>query len=236
MDVNRMDLSFILNMDRELLSFFNGSDSLFLDNIVLSLTSGLIWVPLYISFLYVVIKNNDTMPQILLIIGCAAMCVLTTYILTDFIVKPYIGRWRPTNDPYIKYTIDVVNQLRETKYGFFSAHAANTFSIALFMSLLFKNKAFTVSIICWSLMNCWTRLYLGVHYPLDILCGLLFGACIGTLAYKTYRYIYVRITIADRKKSPHYTCSGYYIPDINLVLGVLAFMMCYAIIYGLIRI
>lgn len=226
----------ILTLDRELLAFFNGSDSLFLDNLTLTLTSGLLWIPFYISLIYVIIKNNSTMKQIALIMGCAIACVLTTYLITDFIVKPYIARWRPTNDPYIKYTIDIVNQLRETKYGFFSAHAANTFSIALFLSLLFKHKVFSTCIIAWSLLNCWTRLYLGVHYPLDILCGLLFGACIGSLYYFLYRLWSKKTITSSKKRTPLYTTSGYYIPSIYFPLNILAFLLCYAIIYALIRI
>lgn len=226
----------ILDMDRELLAFFNGSNSLFLDNLTLTLTSGLLWVPFYLSLIYIIIKNNSTVAQITLIIGCAAACVLTTYLLTDFIVKPYVARWRPTNDPFVKYTIDIVNQMRETKYGFFSAHAANTFSIAIFLSKLFKNKLFTASIITWSLLNCWTRLYLGVHYPLDIACGLIFGFVVGTGYYRLYDRQSKRMDTPTKKITAQHTRSGYYIPSLYFTLNVLATLVCYAIIYSLIRI
>ena len=153
-----MDWNSFLELDRQLLAFFNGSDSLFIDGVAMTLTSGLTWIPLYLGLFYLVIKNNETMAQVALIVGCAALCLFLAFGLTDYIVKPLVARWRPTNDPFIKYTIDVVNSYRESKFGFFSAHAANTMSITVFFSLLVRNRKFTIVLLTWSLLMCWTRL------------------------------------------------------------------------------
>ena len=183
----------LIEIDRNLLVFFNGSDSLFLDNLVVTLTSGLTWIPLYLSLLYIVIKNNETMKQIMLVIGCVCLCMLISDGVVDFIVKPMVGRLRPTHDPAIKYSLDVVNNIRENQFSFFSAHASNTFCIAVFFSLLVRNCKFVVAMIIWSLLNCWTRLYLGVHYPSDILVGILWGGFVGAFVY----YIYIKSYYQD---------------------------------------
>lgn len=113
------DIQNLLQLDQELLLTLNGSNSLFLDGWMTYLTSGFTWIPLYISLLYLVIKNNETMAQILLILGCSLLCVAMADGVADFLVKPLVGRWRPSNDPIIKYTVRVVGGMRGGDYGFF---------------------------------------------------------------------------------------------------------------------
>ena len=114
----------LVDIDRTLLAFFNGSESLYVDNLAVALTSGFTWIPLYLSLLYVVIKNSETMKQIMLVIGCVCLCIILSDGLADFIMKPMVGRFRPSQDPLLKYAVDVVNGTRGTLYGFFSAHAS----------------------------------------------------------------------------------------------------------------
>lgn len=216
-----IDIQTILAFDRDLLLAMNGSDSLFLDRWMMLLTCGFTWIPLYIALLYVVIKNNETMTQILLILGCSLLCVVLADGVTDFIVKPLVGRWRPSNDPIIKYAVQVVDGMRGGDYGFFSAHAANTFSIALFFCLLVRSKILSASLIIWSLVNCYTRIYLGLHYPLDILCGLLWGAAVGVFAYYVYCKVYNRISPVNNYVSTQYTSTGYSLDDVDMVELVL---------------
>ncbi|RRD02980.1 phosphatase PAP2 family protein [Prevotella sp. OH937_COT-195] len=218
----------LIALDQTILGFFNGSDSLYVDGLMLVLTNALTWVPLYIALIVVIIKNNETMPQILLTIGFAVLCVLITSVLSENVVKPYFGRFRPTNDPFIKYSIDVVNGIRETKFGFFSSHAANTMGIATFVSLLLRSRKLTWLMMLWSLVNCYTRLYLGVHYPGDILAGLLFGAATGFGVYIIYNKVYRRISLNIKFISTQYTSTGYCNDDINIVFGVMMFTLLVA--------
>ena len=177
----------LLDVDRYILSFFNGSESVFVDGVVTILTSGFTWVLLYLVLFYIVIKNNDTMSQIGITIGCVLLCLLFADGLADGIVKPLVARPRPLNAPFIKHTIDIVAGSYDRQYSFFSAHAANTFSLAIFFSLLFRRKAITVVLVAWSLLNCWTRLYMGMHYPSDIVVGLLWGICVGGGVWSLFR-------------------------------------------------
>jgi len=181
----------IIQYDKQLLLMVNGSDSLFMDYLILTLTNAKTWIPLYIGLFYVVLKTNKNVRDVLLILTAAGLCYLLAGAVDDGIVKPLVARWRPTHDPEIGSLVDVVNGYRGGKYGFFSAHAANTFSIAIFFSLLMRQRMLTFFLVGWSLLNCYTRLYLGVHYPGDITVGLLWGGFVGWLVYQLYR----RITI-----------------------------------------
>ena len=132
----------IIQFDKELLLMVNGSDSLFMDYLILTLTNGLTWIPLYLGLFYVVLKSNKNVRDVLLILGAAGLCYLLAGAVDDGIVKPLVARWRPTHDPEIGSLVDVVNGYRGGNYGFFSAHAANTFSIAIFFSLLMRQRLY----------------------------------------------------------------------------------------------
>jgi undecaprenyl-diphosphatase len=183
----------LIQFDKQLLLWFNGSESLFLDSLITTLTNAKTWIPLYLSLFYVVVKSNQTVRDVFLILAAAGLCVLLAGTIDDTIVKPTVARWRPGHDPQIGMLVDTVNGYRGGNYGFFSAHASNTFSIAIFFSLLMRQRLFTIFMVCWSLINCYTRLYLGVHYPGDILVGLSWGAIVGTSVYYLYRRV-LRLT------------------------------------------
>lgn len=225
----------LIQLDKELLLMVNGSDSLFVDGLALTLTAAVTWIPLYISLFYVVLRNNESMRQIILILCCAALCVILAGTIDDSIVKPYVARPRPTHDVQIGMLVDIVDGYRGGAYGFFSAHAANTFSIAVFFSLLIRNSALSVMLVLWSLINCWTRMYLGVHYPGDILCGLLWGGLVGSFVYYLYCVVNRRFSTGMKFISSQYTSSGYQCGDAHVVINVLSFTFIYALVRACIQ-
>ncbi|MBR2103011.1 MAG: phosphatase PAP2 family protein [Prevotella sp.] len=227
-------MSHINDIDQYLLLLLNGSDSLFLDRLMTFLTTGMTWIPLYLALLYMVVKNNETMGQILLAAGCAIGAVLLTASVDNLLVKPLVARPRPCNEVAIKYMVDVVYRLSDRDFSFFSAHAANTSSLAVFFILLVRHKLFTIAMIAWSLVNCYTRLYLGFHYPSDILCGLLFGSLVGFVAYLVYLRIFNKISPESNFVSSHYTKTGYAISDIDVVLSVLVYILLFCIVSSLV--
>ena len=216
-------------LDLALLHFFNGSQSAIYDQFILTLTNGLTWIPLYIALFIMVLKNNESMSQIFIIVGCCALGVIFSAGLNDLLIKPLVARPRPTQDLLVKYTIDTALGYRESNFSFFSAHAANTFTVAIYMIFLVRNCAFTIAMALWSLFNCYTRLYLGVHYPSDILCGLLFGAFVGSVAYWLHLRLYYKVTPHFRYVSEAYTKTGYSIGDIDMVIATLVLTFIYAI-------
>lgn len=226
-------MSIFTEIDQQLLFWMNGSDSLFTDGVMTTLTAGTTWIPLYIALFYLVLKNNETMAQVLLTIGCAAVCVLVTAGITNLVIKPLVARPRPCDDPIIKYAVDVVSGVSAGNYSFFSAHAANTSALVMFLALLIRNKLFIVTMIIWSLLNCYTRLYLGVHYPSDIICGLLFGSLMGFITYVVYLKIYLKISPQFHYVSSHYSSTGYALDDIDVVVCVMVLTVLYAIIRAL---
>lgn len=229
-----MDFSKIQDMDMQVLSLFNGSDNIMLDQMVQILTSGLTWIPLYVMLFFVVMRNNETMGQIALVVGSAIFCVLFADGLVDGIIKQLAERWRPSNDPTFKYMVQVVDDIRLKGYSFCSAHAANTMSLAVFFSLLVRSKLLTITLVTWSHINCWTRLYLGVHYPSDILCGMMIGIIVGILVYLLYYKIYLRISPKINYISNQYTSTGYDHDDIDKVMVILMFTLIYVVTRGVI--
>lgn len=139
-------------------------------------------------------KQRDDGPDCFLVVGGALLCIFLADGLVDGIIKPLAERCRPSSDPMFKYTVQVVDNMRLKSFSFCSAHAANTLSLAIFFSLLIRSKLVTWTLLLWSLVNCWTRLYLGVHYPVDILCGLAIGAVVGVVVYLIYIRMYYRIS------------------------------------------
>lgn len=228
-----MDFSTIQNIDFQVLQWFNGSNNVILDQLAMVLTSGVTWIPLYVVLFIVVMRNNETMMQIGLVVGSAFLCILFADGFADGIIKPLAERWRPSNDPLVKYSVQVVDNLRMKDYSFCSAHAANTMSIAVFFSLLIRSRMVTVTMVVWSLVNCWTRLYLGVHYPLDVLTGIVLGGVVGFLVYLFYHRMYRRISPEIKYISNQYTSTGYDHDDIDMIMTVLMVVLVYVVIRAL---
>lgn len=218
-------------IDRQALLSVNGSDSLYLDRVAHVLTTAITWLPLYLSLFYVVLKNNDTFRKVLFVLGCAGLCILFAGSVDDLIVKPLVGRWRPTHDPVIGTMVDVVDGYRGGRFGFFSAHAANTFSIAVFFCWLIRCRLLSIALVIWSLTNCWTRLYLGVHFPGDILVGLLWGGTVGTSVYFFYYWICKRFAPpGHRFFTDQNTTTGYSRKDCDLPIFVLVATLLFALL------
>lgn len=228
-----MDFSTIQNIDFQVLQWFNGSNNVILDQLAVVLTSGVTWIPLYVVLFIVVMRNNETMSQIALVVGSAFLCILFADGFADGIIKPLAERWRPSNDPLVKYSVQVVDNLRMKDYSFCSAHAANTMSLAVFFSLLIRSRMITVTMVTWSLVNCWTRLYLGVHYPLDVLTGIVLGGVVGFLVYLFYHRMYRRISPEIKYISNQYTSTGYDHDDIDMIMTVLMVVLVYVVIRAL---
>ena len=215
-----MSITELSGIDKYILYWFNGSNSLFEDGLVSLLTSGMAWIPLYIALFYLVMKNNDTMGQIMLIVGSIILCIILTGGIDDIFIKPWIGRVRPCNDPDINAHITLSTAQVESGFSFFSAHAANTMSLAVFLCLLIKDSIFKIVMIGWSLLNGWSRLYLGVHFPSDVLFGFLYGAVIGIIIFSFYKRFYSEMSFQTTYISSQYTSSGYERKDIDVVLVV----------------
>lgn len=209
----------LLDFDVALLGLLNGSSSSFLDALMLILTSGYTWIALYVALFYLVINNSETMAQIMLIVGCAVLCVVLSGGVSDYIVKPLVGRLRPVNDPMLADAIVSVGGMGAKDFSFFSSHAANTVSLTVFFSLLVRNMKLFVTLTVWSLTNCYTRLYLGMHFPSDVLTGMAWGAAVGFFVYCLHVRLFAHVSKGGGFISTQYTSKGYTILTVDIVIA-----------------
>jgi undecaprenyl-diphosphatase len=170
-------------LDQQLFLFINSSNSPFLDQVMYTISGRLIWVPLYLAILiFLGIKYKKKFLIILIFIILAA----TLADQSSVIIKNLVQRLRPCHDPSLIGIVHLVNNECGGIYGFVSSHATNSFDVALLSLMFIRKRWYTISIILWAGVISYSRVYLGVHYPLDIICGALLGSFIGWGMYSLY--------------------------------------------------
>lgn len=221
-------LQYLQHIDERLTLMLNGSSSLFLDRLAVIATSTWTWMPIALVLLYVFLKNNSRRNVITVLIF-VALCILFVDQVASGICKPYFERLRPARELNLLQHIDVVNGYRGGMYGFFSSHAANTFAVATFVSLLIRSRGLTFLLYSWALLNCWTRLYLGVHYIGDILIGVLWGLFVGISLFVVWRrWVCDNIASSSNDRTGMITLGGYQTNDIMYLN--MTILLTYAII------
>ena len=228
-----MNLESLIELDKELLLTINGAGNLFLDGFAWIVTDTKTWIPAGAMLLYVIFKNNKPLPGILTVVMLAVAITLADQFASG-LCKPYFHRFRPTHDPELMNLVHTVGGYRGGLYGFISSHAANTFAVATFVSLTVRNWRLVSGIFLWALISSYSRMYLGVHYPGDILCGAIAGALIGAIVYMPYSFIYYRIADRSQYISDQYTSSGYLVNDLRNLNTVLLLTYFFAMSGGMI--
>ena len=181
----------LIEYDKGLLRFLNSYHTSWLDPIMLILTETAAWIPLYVFLLYLVIKEYKKECWIILL-GIAITILLADQI-TASIMKPYFARLRPSREPSLEGLIHLVEGYTGGQFGFASSHAANTFGLATFFYLVFaKTRRWIIWLFLWAAFMTYTRIYLGVHYPGDILVGGIVGVFGGYVGFKFSTWLAAR--------------------------------------------
>lgn len=174
-------LEFLDNIDKQWLLALNNDYADFWDGLMFGFSEKLTWVPLYLSLIFVIFKKWKQ--QGWWIIIALVLCIVIADQTASGILKDTVKRYRPSQDPELEGMVEIVKNYKGGLYGFVSSHAANSFGLALLSSLIFRNRIYTIAIFSWALVNAYSRIYLGVHYPGDILGGIIVGLLAGWLVY-----------------------------------------------------
>ncbi|NOQ27861.1 MAG: phosphatase PAP2 family protein [Bacteroidales bacterium] len=185
-------LEFLNNLDTQLFIFLNGINSPFWDVVMRWISGSKSWIPMYLVIVaYIVYKFR--WKAIITLVFIALVVTLADQISVKAF-KEVFERLRPCHNPELQDIVHLVKNKCGGKYGFVSSHAANTFGVAFFLSLFFKNRNFSIFIFIWASVVSYSRIYLGVHYPFDVLGGAILGSVIGYFVYLLHNFTLQKVS------------------------------------------
>ncbi|MDR0795649.1 MAG: phosphatase PAP2 family protein [Tannerella sp.] len=220
----------ILEYERGLFLWLNGCHNSFWDGFMWLYTGQAVWIPVTIFLFFILFYQKNWKESLLILLSIALIIALCDQ-LSSHICKPYFMRFRPTHHPDFMEYVKTVNDYRGGKYGFISGHACNAFGFATFLLLFLRRRLITVSMLIWSTLMAYSRIYLGVHFISDIIPGALAGCIIGFLCYKLY--VTVRRKLLKKNNKP---CEMYTDAQINYLLPALLSTVLFIVVYSWIKI
>jgi len=176
----------LLQWDRDIFIYLNGLGFESFDGFWSIITEIYTWIPLFLFFIYLLFKYYPKQEALLKVFSLIALVIFIT-LLTHW-TKTMVARLRPNNDTEINTFIRILKT--PTDYSFFSGHASSSFAVTILI-FLFLRKKFKWSFLffIWPFLFCLSRIYVGVHYPMDI----FFGAMVGILSGQAFFYGYHRV-------------------------------------------
>jgi undecaprenyl-diphosphatase len=166
--------------DTQLFLFLNSLHNAFFDSFMITFSNMKVWIPFYVVVVYLLFKNEGK-KALWLVLFLIVGAVLSDQF--SVLIKNLVERPRPTHNANISNFVHTVNNYKGGPFGFVSSHAANTICFALLSSLIIRRKLYTISVFLWVAVTCYSRIYLGVHYPLDIVGGLIAGTASALLTF-----------------------------------------------------
>jgi len=177
----------LLEFDRWLFLLINGAHTPWLDTVMKGFSAHHTWIPLYFLLLFLFFRNLSW-KQALIAVGAVLLCFLLTDRASVLLFKDLFCRLRPSHEPTLEEIVRMLER-RGGLYGFVSSHAANLFGLATLCSLILRKKWLSWTLFALISIMGYSRIYVGKHYPFDVLCGALLGILIGWSIYKLYTYL-----------------------------------------------
>ena len=229
-----MDIQRLIDIDKQVMLALNGSDSLYMDGVMKIFTTTSVWIPVAAVLLFIVLKNNTPRGSLLTVLA-VALTILACDQISSGLIKPIVARLRPSHDPSFMHLIDTFNGYRSGSYSFTSRHACTSLGIFTIIPLIIRTRAPSLSLLLWACINSFSRIYLGVHYPGDILCGAIVGIVIGSIIFLIYHIVKKKIDYTSVRITSNYTRTGYLVDDVQMmtasIYAVFTFISIYALIY-----
>lgn len=222
-------IEFLNNLDTSIFLAINGHHSPFFDNFMTLFTGRFIWIPMYATILWILFKDFCGKRAVIYLLGIIAAIYLTDQTCAS-VIRPAVERLRPSNlENALSEMAYIVNGYRGGSYGFPSCHAANSFALASIIALIVRHRRFTWFIFGWAIINSYSRLYLGVHYPGDLIVGAIIGCSFGSICYYTARAISSRAIPTEIERTETA------IPTYMLMIATFAITIIYIIIASAIK-
>ena len=197
-------LDWLLELDRDVFVYLNGLGSEGWDSFWLFITKQFNWIPVFAIILYLAFKRLGWKHAVLVIVLVALLITLTDQ--TTNLIKNTFQGLRPGNDPLLT---DIMRAVQKRKsFSFISGHASNSMAVAYFLYRILKPYLkYMGFIFLWPLIFAYSRIYLGLHYPGDILMGYLYGILMASLMLLLYRYLRDKFFPMEREYLDHPTNS-----------------------------
>ena len=176
-------------LDSRLFIWLNGLHAGWLDPIMVSLTEMWPWIPIYLFWAYLLVKKYGK--RSVWVFLAVAVVVLCSDQLSSHVCKPLFHRLRPCFNPELEGMVHLPRGYPGGRFGFVSSHAANTFAIATFLTAALRKSYRWIgwTLYGWALVSSYSRIYVGVHYPGDVLAGAVLGVLVGLIIWKLLRLI-----------------------------------------------
>ena len=168
-------------LDKQWLLALNNDYPAFWDGLMYGISDKLTWIPFYVALIIILIKSLKK--QSWLVILALIVCIIIADQVSSGLIKDLVHRLRPSRNPDLENMVCLLKGYRGGKYGFVSSHAANSFGLAMLTSLFFHNRKYTIIVFFWAAIVAYSRIYLGVHYPGDVIGGAIVGVGAAMLVY-----------------------------------------------------